>query len=88
MGALEDRFKEDGDLAYLGDYYEKHSVGSTRREKTCGICGEDIPKGSSHNFYKFYGMVSDFPTLNVCQKCEVEHKEELRRMKNNEFGSY
>lgn len=83
MGIVEDKVKDGG----YGTFYEgPYTVSKTRKTKYCDVCLKDIPKGSSHAYYKFYGVCSDFPSFNVCNSCKSKHKEELSRMSKGEFN--
>jgi len=57
-------------------YYERADVKRTRKTKTCDVCQNEIPSGSHHLGYRFYGEDGDWPVFNVCNTCaETESKD-------------
>lgn len=75
--------KEDMEGSY---YYETNRVGSTRKEKSCGICGKTIPVKSSHMVLKLF--CDEFYDYNICPSCEKEHSNEISQAQKGEFDSY
>jgi len=59
------------------EYYEKASIKKTRSDKTCDVCWETIPKGSSHYGGRFYGDDGDWPVFIVCETCQAKYADDM-----------
>lgn len=60
-------------------FYEERRVGSTRKSKTCDICGNNIPIKSGHLIFKMYG--DDYYDFDICNNCEKNEKELLSEIR-------
>ncbi len=67
------------------EYYETRKVKSTRKVKRCSICTDQMPKGSSHVTFKFYGYNGDWPGMDVCYDCEIDNKDNIVAMRNHSY---
>ena len=67
-------------------YCESTSVSSTRKDKSCSICGVSIPKGSAHSGAKVYQ--DEYTQLNFCNDCEERYPLQLKEMKNGKYDTY
>lgn len=65
------------DNFYGVSYYERADIKRTRKDKTCNVCNNIIPAGSSHQGYRFYGEDGDYPVFNVCNECAITEKDDL-----------
>lgn len=65
------------------DFYEWKSVKKSRTNKTCCLCGTNIPVGTASQSMHFYQ--DNFNAWNVCNKCASEQRDlinELTTYKN------
>ena len=67
-------------------YAESTSVGKTRKDKTCSICGSSIPKGSAHNGAKVYQ--DEYYQYDFCNDCEERYKLQLGMMRDGKYDTY
>lgn len=67
-------------------YTEGTSVGKTRKDKICDICGADIPKGSAHTGAKLY--CDEYTQVAFCNKCEIQYAVQLKLMREGKYDTY
>lgn len=69
------------ELCLDGDTYfnEDRRVKSTRKSKTCNICGGNIPVGSGHLIFKMYR--DEYYDFNICNSCEENEVELISYIK-------
>lgn len=60
-------------------FYEDRRVGSTRKSKSCDICGKDIPIKSGHLIFKMYR--DEYYDFDICNHCEENEKELLSKIR-------
>lgn len=71
------KIKEALEDWYGLEFYENADVKKTKKSKSCDVCGGNIPSGSSHLGFRFYGNDGDWPVFVVCNKCEIDHLQDL-----------
>lgn len=66
---------------YEGDtyFYETKRVSSTRKSKSCSICGKTISVGSGHLILKLFS--DSYFDFNVCNHCETNETELISAIK-------
>lgn len=67
-------------------YYETFRIKATRKVKRCDICSDNMPKGSTHVVFKFYGEDGDWPVIDVCYHCEIDNRNNIKAMQARSYG--
>lgn len=65
------------------EFYERVDIKKTRKSKSCNVCGNSIPAGSSHLGFRFYGEDGDWPVFIVCNDCEKNHSGDLNLIREH-----
>ena len=74
------------DMAQGSSYEESTSVGKTRKDKTCDICGGAIPKGSAHSGAKMFN--DEYYQVDFCNVCEKKYKLQLKDLRGGKYDTY
>jgi hypothetical protein len=67
-------------------FYESTSVSCTRKDKSCSLCSNTIPRGSAHTGAKLF--CDEYFQVDFCNDCVERYKTELAAMKNQEYDTY
>lgn len=71
---------------YRAYFYESTSVGSTRKIKSCDVCGSSIPKGTAHKGAKIFN--DGYMQVDFCPNCSKTHANEISEMSSGKYDCY
>jgi len=64
-------------------YCEDTSVNKTRKDKSCDLCNNSIPKGSAHIGAKLF--CDEYYPVNFCNDCKMDYSYQLSQMRQGKY---